>query len=320
MFRFAAASWALALALGVALTPAQAETVKLAIPQKGAWDSSFVEFGVRKGFFKAEGLEIESTYTEGGATNEQAVISGSVDIAIATGFLGIISAYVKGAPVRVISPEVAGAPEAIWYVKAGSPIKSLKDAHGKTVAFSNPGSSSNFAILALLKFNGVEDAKPVPVGASPNALPQVMSGQLDIGYAVPPTALKELEEGKITIIARGNDAPELRNETLRVNAVNLAFLQQHRGTVVRFMRAYRQSYEWAYGSPDAIPLFAETSGMPLALARRTVDLYDKAANQIDEIKGVERVLAEAYAAKRIPRPMQPDEIAGLFDLVLQKEK
>jgi NitT/TauT family transport system substrate-binding protein len=320
MFRLAAASWALALAVGVALTPAQAETVKVAIPQKGAWDSSFVEFGVRQGFFKAEGLEIESTYTEGGATNEQAVISGSVDIAMATGFLGIISAYVKGAPVRVISPEVAGVPEGVWYVKAGSPIKSLKDAHGKTIAFSNPGSSSNFAVLALLKFNGIADAKPIPVGASPNALPQVMSGQLNIGYAVPPTALREIEEGKITVIAHGNDAPDLRNETMRVNAVNLAFLQQHRATVVRFMRAYRQSYEWAYGSPDAIALFAETSGMPLAIARRTVDFYDKAANQIDEIKGLERVLAEAYAAKRIPRPMQPEEFAGLFDLVLQKEK
>jgi hypothetical protein len=30
------------------------------------------------------------------------------------------------------------------------------------------------------------------------------------------------------------------------------------------------------------------------------------------------VLEEAYAAKRIPKPMTPDEIKGIFDIVLSQ--
>jgi len=86
------------LAAGAALAfaaSAQAETLKVVIPQKGLWDTSMVDFGVKQGFFKAEGLDIQTIYSQGGANTEQAVISGSADMAMATGFLGIISAYVK---------------------------------------------------------------------------------------------------------------------------------------------------------------------------------------------------------------------------------
>src|SRR5580693_6435859 len=78
----------------------RAETLKLAVPQRGSWGTSYSDLGIRQGYFKAVGLDIEITYTEGGATNEQAVISGSVDIAIETGFLGIIAASVQRPPVR----------------------------------------------------------------------------------------------------------------------------------------------------------------------------------------------------------------------------
>src|ERR1700722_8744730 len=161
------------LAALVAVLPQglRAETLKLAVPQRGSWGTSYADLGIRQGFFKAAGLDIEITYTEGGASNEQAVISGSVDIAIETGFLGIIAAYVKGAPVRVISPASTGAPEVFWYAKAGGGIKSLKDAHGKSVGFSNPGSSSNLILLQLLKEAGGPEAETVPGGAPPHRVP-----------------------------------------------------------------------------------------------------------------------------------------------------
>src|SRR6202007_1825913 len=122
-----------------ALTPfAPAETLKVAISQKGFWDSSFVEFGEIAGFFfKEEGLEIEPFYTDGGAATLTTVLSGSVDIGLSNGLLGVIGAYVKGAPVRVISAQMTGAAELYWYARAESGIRSLKETAGKTVAFSS---------------------------------------------------------------------------------------------------------------------------------------------------------------------------------------
>ena len=43
------------------------EKLKVAIPQRGFWDSTWVEFGETAGFFKEAGLEVEVFYTEGGA-------------------------------------------------------------------------------------------------------------------------------------------------------------------------------------------------------------------------------------------------------------
>ena len=63
------------------------------------------------------------------------MISGSVDIGIAAGVMGVLSAYSKGAPVRVIGAETTGANDLYWYVKTDSPIKSLKDTDGKILAY-----------------------------------------------------------------------------------------------------------------------------------------------------------------------------------------
>jgi NitT/TauT family transport system substrate-binding protein len=300
---------------------AHAETLKVAVPQKGNWDTSIPDFGIKQGFFAAEGLDLQVTYTEGGATTEQAVIGGSVDVAIGTGLLGIISAYVKGAPVRVMSAEMTGVPDMYFFVPADSAIKSLKDAHGKTVAYSNPGSSSNPVALALLKQAGITDAKPVAAGGIQGIFTQVLSGQLDIGHSVPPIGLKELAEGKIRIIAWGNDVPEIRDQTVRVNVVNLAVLQQRRDAVVRFMRAYDKTIDWAYsGDPKALQYYAEGMNVAPDLAAQAFKYYPKPVMQTGEIKGLGRTLQDALDAKRIPKAMTPDEIKGLFDIVWQPGK
>src|SRR5579863_6077424 len=209
------------LAIGIA----RAETLKLAVPQKGAWDTSFSVYGDRQGFFKEQGLELDIIYTEGGATTETAVVSGSVDLAVATGTLGIISAYVKGAPVRIISAEPTGSADIYWYAKAESGIKSFKDLEGKSFPFSSPGSSSNLALLTLLKEQGV-NAKPVPAGGMPPTFTQVMSGQLDAGWAAAPFGVLDIEQGKIVVLAHANDSKDVATETIRVNVANLNSLQQ----------------------------------------------------------------------------------------------
>jgi NitT/TauT family transport system substrate-binding protein len=294
---------------------AQAETLKLAIPQKGAWDTSFSVYGDRQGFFKEQGIDLDITYTEGGATTETAVVSGSVDLAVATGTLGIVSAFVKGAPVRIIAAESTGAADLYYYAKADSGIKSLKDLNGKTIGFSAPGSSSNLALLTLLKENGV-DAKPIAAGGAPGTYTQVMSGQLDAGWAPIPFGLQEIQSGKIVMIAQANDSPDVRNETIRVNVVNLNTLQQKRDAVIRFAKAYYKSYQWAYSDPKAIDYLAADNNLPRDVAAAAVkDFLHKEANDPDRISGIQRVLDEALAAKRIPNAMKEDDIKGLFDIV-----
>ena len=51
------------------------------------------------------------------------MIAGSLDIAMTNGTLGVIAAYAKGMPVKIISAEATGAPDAFWYARPESGIK-----------------------------------------------------------------------------------------------------------------------------------------------------------------------------------------------------
>lgn len=310
----------LAIAAAILLTAAAAplkaaETITVVIPQKGNFDTSIVDWGVKLGYFKEVGLDVEPTYSEGGANTEQAVISGSGNIAVATGTLGIVSAFVKGAPVRIIGAEMTGVPDMYFFAKADSGIKSLKDAAGKTIGYSAPGSSSNLVTLALIRQAGVA-AKPVAAGGIQSVFTQTMSGQLDIGHSVPPLGLKEIAEGKIVVVARGNDVPELRDQTVRVNVANLNYLQAHRDAVIRFAKAYKKSWDWAFsGDPRLIQWYAEGMNVSPDVAKEAVKYYDKKAMQLYDISGLDRTLQDAYDFKRIPKPMKPADLKGLIDIV-----
>src|SRR4029077_5545466 len=131
------------------------DKLKVAISQRGFWDSSFLEFAEKEGMLKAANLDVEFFYTEGGGQTLQVLTSGSVDVAMSNGLLGTIGAFSKGVPLRAISAQMTGANELFWYVKSDSKIRSLKDAtDSNTIAFSAPGSSSNLILLSLLNQAG----------------------------------------------------------------------------------------------------------------------------------------------------------------------
>ena len=72
---------------------ATAETLKVAVAQRGFWNSTFIDVGLKQGYFKDVGLDIDILYTEGGASTLTPVIAGSIDIAMTNGVLGVVAAY-----------------------------------------------------------------------------------------------------------------------------------------------------------------------------------------------------------------------------------
>ena len=309
---------ALSLFLTIVLllsTPTQAETLKLAVGQKGFWDTSIAVWGDRAGFFAKEGLTLDILYTDGGAETQQAVISGGVEIGIGTGTLGVLGAAFRGAPVKAFAAEWHGASDLYWYVRADSPIQTLRDAGNKTAAFSSAGSSSNLVILALLDAAGVK-ARPTPTGGAAATLTQVMSGQIDIGWSVSPVGLREAEAGQIRVVARGTDLPGLADQTIRLNIVNATYLAAHRDIMLRFARAYRASLEWAYAEPQAVTWFAEGLGIDRALAQRARDdSYRRDAMTPTDIRGLDTTVRQAIELKRLPPGTTAEQLRSAFDLL-----
>ena len=293
-----------------------AETLRVAVAQRGFWNSSFVEFALRQGFFKQEGLDIEILYTEGGASTLTPVVAGSLDIAMTNGTLGVIAAFAKGMPVKIISAEATGAPDAFWYARPESGIKSIKDTDGKTVAFSSPGSSTNLIVLQLVN---QEKATPklVPTGGAPATLTQVMTGQIDVGWSVPPFVLQHLAEGRLQIIARGSDVAAIKNQTIRVNVANANALKERRDAFVRYVRALNRAIDWAYSDPAAIDAYAAIASVPRSLAQRTRDeFYPKESLQLAEVKGLELTLKQALEFKYIAAPLPVADVQrSLVDIL-----
>jgi NitT/TauT family transport system substrate-binding protein len=296
---------------------ADAETLRVAVAQRGFWNSTFIDVGLKRGYFKEAGLDLEILYTEGGASTLTPVIAGSIDIAMTNGVLGVVAAYAKGMPVKIISAEATGAADAFWYARPESGIRRLADTNGKTVAFSSPGSSTNLILLQL-----VQQAKVAPrlvaTGGAPATLTQVMSGQIDVGWSVPPFVLQQLADGKLVIIARGSDAAALAQQTIRVNVANANALKQRRDAFVRFVKALSRSIDWAYSDPQAIDNYAEVAKVPRALAQRTRDeFFPKQSLQLSQVKGLDITLKQALEFKYISAPMTVAEAQGMLDILFQ---
>ena len=288
------------------------DTLKLAVGQRGNWDTSIPELGQRGGIFKKHGLTLEILYTQGGGETQQGVISGSVDIGIAAGIMGVLSAYSKGAPVRIIAAESTGAQDLYWYVAANSPIKTLKDTDGKTIAFSTQGSSTHGVVLALLKQYDLK-AKPVATGSPSGTLTQVMSGQVDVGWAAPPFGLDQLNEGKIRIIASGNDATTFKTQTIRVLLTNTQTLQNRKPVVERFMKAYRETIDWMYSDPAALKVYADFLGITEAKAKHVRDnFFPKEAINPDKIVGLDLIVQDAVNFKYTPTPLTKEQLTEVI--------
>src|SRR5215470_15921891 len=210
-----------AAALGAGcLRPAAADdTLKISVPQRGAWDTSISDVGQRAGIFKKHGLTLDILYTQGSGETQQAVFAGSVDIGVSVGVMGALAGYAKGASLRIIGNETAGAGDLYWYVKNDSPIKTIKDFDGKTIAFSTVGSSTHGVVTAFIKQYGLTAAKPTQTGGPAPTLTAVMSGQVDVGWAAPPFGLDQLDRKEIRQIATGNDTI-FKEQTVRLVIAN----------------------------------------------------------------------------------------------------
>src|SRR4051794_2710019 len=244
------------------------DTLKLAVGQRGNWDTSVSEIGQRVGIFKKHGLTLDIVYTQGAGETQQAVISGSVDVGIAAGVMGVLGAFAKGAPVRVIGAETTGAGDLYWYVKADSPIKTLKDADGKTLAYSTNGSSTHGVVTAFTREYGLK-ARLTAMGGPAANLTAVMSGQVDVGWAAPPFGLDQLDKGEIRRIATGNDASVFKGQTVRLNIANANFLKEHKAIVERYITAYRETVDYMYRDPAALKIYSEWLGITVEKAKRT---------------------------------------------------
>jgi NitT/TauT family transport system substrate-binding protein len=312
--KLAAAALGIVVPLALAAGPASAEDkLKVAIGQINNWENQAPTLGQDAGIFKKHGLVLENVGTQGAGETIQAVISGSADIGAGVGAAGVMRAFSKGAPVRILAPAFTGTGDLYWYVKADSSIKSLKDAKpSNTIAYSTNGSSSNNIVVAFVQELGCK-AKPTATGGPPGTLTAVMSGQVDIGWAAPPFGLKEIKEGKIRIVARGSDVPSLRGQTVRTLIVNLNSLKTKHDAIMRFMDAYREAVDWMYADPKAVEMYSKKMNRPVDMLKESMEKFQpKQALQTDHFADLDGAVRDAVKLKFLEKPLTKEQLSELI--------
>jgi NitT/TauT family transport system substrate-binding protein len=307
---------ALLAALPVASRQASAQdALKVAIGQINNWENQAPTLGQDAGIFRKHGLVLENFGTQGAGETIQPILSGSADIGAGVGVAGVMRAFARGGPVRLLAPMFTGTGDIYWYVRGDSPVKSLQDAtEQNTIAYSTNGSTSHNTVLAFAKDLGVK-AKPTATGGPPGTFTQVMSGQIDIGWSAPPFGLREAKEGKIRIIGRGSDAKSLHGQTIRVLIVNADALKNRKDAITRFVKAYRETVDWMYSDPDAIKRYAAKTNLPEDLIKESVaNFHPKTAMQTDEVKDLDGIMRDAVTLKYLDAPLTKEQIAEFIQI------
>jgi NitT/TauT family transport system substrate-binding protein len=183
------------LSIALAL-PAAAETLKIGKPAPIDFNFAIPEIGTGAGIFAKHDITLEVVSLTGSAKQHQAMISGSIDLAMGAGtdFLFIA----KGAPEIGIAA-MAGPPSNFFIgVATGSPIKTIADLKGKTVNVSSVGSLSSWFVQQISHRQGWGDDGIVfaATGGSAGTLAAFRSGNIDAAFIALETAL-QLEEAGI---------------------------------------------------------------------------------------------------------------------------
>jgi NitT/TauT family transport system substrate-binding protein len=133
------------------------------------------------GYYEQEGLAVAMSEVAGGSKAMQALLGGSVDVAVAS-VSDAIQLAAEGRDVRCFLLLSTRPTIALAVAPALSErIRAIRDLKGRPVGVSAPGSSSHQILNALLASNGLspDDVSAVPVGMAGTSLAALEHGKVD---------------------------------------------------------------------------------------------------------------------------------------------
>jgi NitT/TauT family transport system substrate-binding protein len=244
----------LAIAGMAQASPAAAQTKLSVAKVANDFALSMADYGNKLGIFQKNGLAVTvSEITQ--AKMIQATIGGSVDIALASG--ATLAFAAKGAPLTGVAA-LSGPPSIlVLVVPPKSPITSIDQLRHRTVAVSNLGSLTDWAVsqIALHEHWPASDIKRVSVGDTGARIATLRTGAADAAVVDIAAAfnLEERGEGKI-LVNFGDLIAKFQNQI--VYASN-SLIKNNPDAVRAFVRAWFQTVAYARAHRDETVAFAQ---------------------------------------------------------------
>jgi NitT/TauT family transport system substrate-binding protein len=209
-----------------------------------------VSVGKQMGYFKEEGIDVDTINADGSVAAVQAVASGSADLT--PGDTGSLLAGVqKNVPITVVGGLVQNWP---WQIATlpNSPIKSAADLKGKKLGVISLASGSAPFARAFIRSGGLQpdsDVELLPVGVGAQAATALNSGQVD-ALALYGQAYTVIESAgtKLAYIQNPDQFQGLRSLSF---AIASSKLKADKELYAKFLRASYKSLLFSAANPKA---------------------------------------------------------------------
>jgi len=265
----------------------------------GGWNLP-IWAGQRQGFFDAQGVAVQLTYTPTSAFLITSLLEGKYDLAFAV--IDNVVAYQEGQGEAKISdnPDLfafMGCDGGFLSLFAAPEVKSAGELKGKAVSVDAMTTGFAFVVRELLERNGLaeSDVRYVRAGSTANRYRELLAGKQQATLLRTPFELLAKNRG-FTMLA---NADALGPYQGTVGVARRSWAKEHEGALVGFMRAYKQAIDWLYdrGNRDIVEalLVANVRDMTPALAKQAYDLLlaDKGGLTRDlkpDLAGIKTVL------------------------------
>src|SRR2546423_9152431 len=282
-----------------ALTQAQTLTTLRVITFDGGWNLPLWA-AQRQGFFEAQGLAVQLSYTPTSVFLVTAVLEGRADIAFA-GFDNVV-AYQEGQGEAKIpdNPDLfafIGGDGGFLAIVAAPAVKRFEDLKGKTLSVDAMTTGFAFVARELVASNALAetDVNFVRAGGTANRYRELIAGKHDATLLRTPFELLAKNRG-FNLLA---SADALGAYQGTVGVARRSWAREHENALVGFIRAYRAATEWLYDRANReiveAMLIANIRDMTPSLARQSYDLLlgDKSGLARDlapDVSGMRTVL------------------------------
>lgn len=223
---------------------------------------------LKKGYFAAQGLDVEGKTVQAGIQAAEAMTSGSADVGV-MGDAPAVIALASGMPLRLVASYGGGEKMHRLVAAAGSRIHKPADLTGKRVAVQM-GSSTHGAFLLFLSKHKVDVKRLQLVPLDPADMPEAMaSRQIDaaVGSEPWPSNIEDRVKGSYdvaTLSGLGNNFPLVMLVTER-------YAKEHPEAVVAALKATRQATDLMHREPtQAAGLISAATGVPAAKEQKVM--------------------------------------------------
>ena len=247
-------------------------------------DNAAMFVAMEKGFFRAEGLELETVPMAGGAVIVQGVTSGDLQFGW-TNVISLYQAHVAGFDFKLIAggaTNVRGSNEthAIELLK-DSPIKNAKDLERKTVAVNTLNNIVHLMAMAWVDKNGGSSAKVKFIELPfPQMEAALIAGKVDAISVQEPFAAAAARKPESRVLAHpwGDVAPRFLIASWFASE---KWVQKNRETARAFIRAINRGVDAIHADKDgARSAMIKWAGLkPDVVGKIGLPLFDKAVSE-----------------------------------------